>query len=99
MITPYHYAILGTTLFFIGILGIALRRNIIFVLISIEVSINGIFLLFFSAGLVYGYLPQAVILILVALAAAEAAVGLALAIAVFRAKRTVSVDELSQMRR
>jgi len=95
---PYHYALLGVALFIIGVCGVVLRRNIIFILISIEVAINGIFLVFFGASLKFGYLPQAIILIVIALAAAEAAIGLALAVAIFRTTRTVNSDELSELK-
>lgn len=95
---PYHYALLGVALFIIGICGVVLRRNIIFILISIEVAINGIFLVFFGASLKFGHLPQAIILIVIALAAAEAAIGLALAVAIFRTTRTINSDELSELK-
>ncbi len=97
-VMPYHYAVLGVILFIIGICGMVLRRNVIFILISIEIAINGIFLVFFGASLKLGYLPQALILIIIALAAAEAAVGLALAVAIFRAVRSVNSDELSNLK-
>jgi NADH-quinone oxidoreductase subunit K len=97
-ITPFHFITLGLTLFFIGICGIILRRNIIFVFISLEVATNGIFLIFFGASLKVGYISQALVLVFMAIAAVEVAVGLALAIAIFRTSKTVNVDEVSQLK-
>lgn len=98
MIGPYHYAVLGVILFFVGIAGIIIRRNIISVLISIEVAINGIFLLFFAGSLKVGYISQSIVLILMAVAATEAAVGLALAIAIFRATKSARTEGLSELK-
>lgn len=98
MIGAYEYVVLGIILFTVGIIGIVLRRNIIFLLISIEIAMNGVFLLFFGASLKIGYISQAIILILMAVAAAEAAIGLGLAISVFRIARTVNTDELSDLK-
>jgi NADH:ubiquinone oxidoreductase subunit K len=49
MIGPSEYILVGLILFIIGISGVILRRNIIFILISLEVAVNGIFLVFFGA--------------------------------------------------
>lgn len=97
-VSGYEYAILGLILLIIGLAGVVLRRNIIFLLISIEIAINGVFLLFFGASLKVGYISQAIVLVLMAIAAAEAAVGLALAISIFRIAKTVNIDELSEMK-
>lgn len=97
-VSGYEYAILGLILLIIGLAGVVLRRNIIFLLISIEIAINGVFLLFFGASLKVGYISQAIVLVLMAVAAAEAAVGLALAISIFRIAKTVNIDELSEMK-
>jgi NADH-quinone oxidoreductase subunit K len=78
MIGPSEYILVGLILFIMGISGVILRRNIIFILISLEVAVNGIFLVFFGAGLKWGAISHAIILILIAIAAVEAAVGLAL---------------------
>ncbi len=98
MIGPYHYAVLGTILFFTGLGGIVIRRNIISILISIEVAINGIFLLFFAGSLKIGYISQAIVLILMAVAAVEAAVGIALAIAIFRTTKSARIEGLSELK-
>jgi NADH-quinone oxidoreductase subunit K len=99
MIGPSEYILVGLILFIMGISGVILRRNIIFILISLEVAVNGIFLVFFGAGLKWGAISHAIILILIAIAAVEAAVGLALAIAVFRTIKNVNSDELSKLKR
>lgn len=98
-ITGYEYILLGLLLFSVGIVGIAIRRNVIFVLISIEVAINGVFLILFGGSLKVGPAAQALILVIMAVAAAEAAIGLALAVSIFRTARTVNIDELSDLKR
>jgi NADH-quinone oxidoreductase subunit K len=98
MVGPSEYILVGLVLFIIGVLGVISRRNIIFILISLEVATNGIFLVFFGTGLKWGALSHAIIFILIAIAAVEAAVGLALAIAVFRTIKNVNSDELSKLK-
>lgn len=98
-VSSYDYMLLGLALFTVGMIGLVMRRNVIFLLISIEVAMNGIFLMFFGASLKTGHISQAIILVLMAVAAAEAAIGLALAIAIFRTARTVNIDELSELKK
>ena len=89
----------GLILVAIGLGTILLRRTIIFVLVGIEIAVNGILLVFFSSAVGKGFESAgALILIIVAIAAAEAALGLALAVAVFRTIRSADVDELSKLR-
>jgi NADH-quinone oxidoreductase subunit K len=98
-ITPYHYLILSAALFAIGLVGVMVRRNIIIVLMSIELMLNAvnINLAAFSyqwqnaAGQVFA-------IFIVAVAAAEAAVGLGIILAFFRNKETVNIDDMNIMR-
>jgi NADH-quinone oxidoreductase subunit K len=94
-----HYICLGTALFFIGMFGFLIRRNIITVFMSLELMFNavGINLVGFSYhfGMVRG---QIFTMFIIAVAAAEAAVGLAIIIALFRNKPTVNVDEFNIMK-
>jgi NADH-quinone oxidoreductase subunit K len=98
-ITPYHYLVLSAALFAIGLVGVMVRRNIIIVLMSIELMLNAvnINLAAFSyqwqnaAGQVFA-------IFIVAVAAAEAAVGLGIILAFFRNKETVNIDDMNIMR-
>jgi NADH-quinone oxidoreductase subunit K len=95
-ITPYHYLVLSAALFAIGLVGVMVRRNIIIVLMSIELMLNAvnINLAAFSyqwqnaAGQVFA-------IFIVAVAAAEAAVGLGIILAFFRNKETVNIDDMN----
>jgi NADH-quinone oxidoreductase subunit K len=98
-ITPYHYLVLSAALFAIGLVGVMVRRNIIIVLMSIELMLNAvnINLAAFSyqwqnaAGQVFA-------IFIVAVAAGEAAVGLGIILAFFRNKETVNIDDMNIMR-
>ncbi len=87
-----HYLILSAILFTLGILGVLLRRNVIVILMSIELMLNAVNVAFtaFSryAGNVDG---QVMVFFVMTIAAAEAAVGLALAVTVFKRFREVNI--------
>ncbi len=93
------YLFLGTGLFTIGVIGVLTRRNILIILISIELILNAvnINLVAFSQyfGSVHG---QAFAIFVITDAAAEAAVGLGLIIALFRNKETVNADEIDLLK-
>jgi NADH-quinone oxidoreductase subunit K len=99
MITLTHYLVLGAILFIIGVSGVLMRRNIIIILLSIELMLNAvnINLVAFSSylGNVAG---QVFVFFVMTVAAAEAAVGLAIVVSLFRNMETVNVDEISQMK-
>jgi NADH-quinone oxidoreductase subunit K len=98
-ITPYHYLVLSAALFTTGLVGVLVRRNIIVVLMSIELMLNAvnINLAAFSAQLHNG-IGQVFAIFVVAVAAAEAAVGLGIILAFFRNKETLNMDELDIMK-
>lgn len=88
---------LAAILFVLGLLGVLVRRNILFMLVSLEVMLNAAGLAFVVAGARWGDPDgQAMFLIILTVAAAEVAVGLALALQLFR--RTGSVDADAAMR-
>ena len=99
MITPSHYLILSAALFVIGIIGVMVRRNIIIILMSIELILNAvnINLVAFSAQL-QNAAGQVFALFVIAVAAAEAAVGLGIILAFYRNKETINIDEMNLMR-
>lgn len=88
---------LAAILFVLGLLGVLVRRNILFMLVSLEVMLNAAGLAFVVAGARWGDADgQVMFLIILTVAAAEVAVGLALALQLFR--RTGSVDADAAMR-
>lgn len=92
-------AILGFILFAIGIIGIVSRRNLIVILMSVEIVLNAVNLLFvvFSRGF-NDTSGQIMVLFVMAVAAAEAAVGLALVIALFRNTHSVMTDNMENLK-
>jgi NADH-quinone oxidoreductase subunit K len=94
-----HYLILSGLLFTIGIGGVFLRRNLITILLSIEVMLNAVNLTFIAFGYFRGSADgQIIVFFVVTVAAAEAAVGLALVIALFRHAETLNPDAFRQLR-
>ncbi len=101
---------LAVALFSIGVFGVLARRNILVMLISIEVMLNAVMLVFISfarahanlavdTGKAYaGESGQIFALFIIAVAAVEAAVGLAIAIAYFRTRETLDTREIRAMR-
>lgn len=93
------YLILSGVLFGMGVAGVLLRRNIIVIIMSIELMLNAanLALIAFSR-----FLPdhdgQVLTLLVIAVAAAEAAVGLALVVHVARQRGTIDVDNLTLLR-
>jgi NADH-quinone oxidoreductase subunit K len=98
-ITTIHYLILSAALLAIGTLGVLTRRNIVIILMSIELILNAvnINLVAFSHALrnVNG---QVFAVFIITVAVAEAAVGLGILIALFRNKETVQADEIDLLK-
>ncbi len=90
---------LGIVLFAIGVLGVITRRNLIVILMSVEIMLNAVNLLFvtFSRGF-NDTTGQLMVLFVMAIAAAEAAIGLALVIALFRNTHSVMTDEMDKLK-
>lgn len=99
MVSLNHYLILSGVLFSIGTAGVFLRRNLITVLLSIEIMLNAVNLTFVSVGRYLGTVDGQIIpFFVITVAAAEAAVGLALVIALFRHRETLSPDAYTSLR-
>jgi len=90
-----YYLLLSALLFLIGALGVLVRRNVLVILMSIEVMLNAVnlSLVALSAGRQVAD-GQALALLVMAVAAAEVAVGLALIVTIFRHQGTVDVDDI-----
>ena len=98
-ITPTHYLILSAALFTLGIIGVMTRRNIIIILMSMELMLNAvnINLIAFSQQL-GNVIGQVFAVFVICVAAAEAAVGLGIILAFYRNKETINIDEMNLMR-
>jgi len=94
-----NYLALAAVLFAIGTFGVLLRRNVIVILMSIELMLNAVNITFvalaFRAGTIDG---QVIVFFVMTVAAAEVAVGLAIILANFAQRRTVYVDEVGLLR-
>ena len=94
-----HALILAGVLFSLGLLGILVRRNILFVLMSIEIMMNAAALAFVASGSRWGQADGQIMFILIlTLAAAEASVGLALVLQLYRRFETLDTDAASEMK-
>ena len=99
MITLNHYLVLSAILFAIGTAGVFLRRNVITVLLSIEIMLNAVNLTFVAAGRHYASVDgQIIVFFVMTVAAAEAAVGLALVIALFRHRESLNPDAFTSLK-
>ncbi|MCU1718925.1 NADH-quinone oxidoreductase subunit NuoK [Pseudomonas sp. 5P_3.1_Bac2] len=94
-----HGLALAGVLFSLGLVGLMVRRNILFVLMSLEVMMNATALAFVVAGSRWVQADGQVMFILViTLAAAEASIGLAILLQLYRRFNTLDVDAASEMR-
>jgi len=93
------YLALSAVLFSIGTTGVFLRRNLITVLLSVEVMLNAVNLTFVAVGRFLGTVDgQIIAFFVITVAAAEAAVGLAIVIALFRHKSSLSPDSFTSLK-
>jgi NADH-quinone oxidoreductase subunit K len=94
-----HYLVLSAVLFAIGTAGVFMRRNLITILLSIEIMLNAVNLSFVAFGRAAGDLDgQIITFFVMTVAAAEAAVGLALVIALFRHKESLNPDAFTSLK-
>lgn len=90
---------LAGILFVLGLIGVLVRRDIVFILLSIEIMLNASALAFIAAGSHWRSPDgQVFFLFILAMAAAEVSVGLALVLQVYHRFKTVDADMLSRMR-
>ena len=93
MPTLSHYLILSAILFVIGTAGVFVRRNLITILLSIEIMLNAVNLTFVAFGRALGSSDgQIIVFFVMTVAAAEAAVGLAIVICLFRQRESLNPD-------
>jgi NADH:ubiquinone oxidoreductase subunit K len=93
-----NFLLLSAVLFSIGVFGVIARRNAVMVLMSVELILNAVNLNLIAFALLHGAVDgQIFALYVIAVAAAEVGVGLAMVILVYRNRRSISLDELSEM--
>ncbi len=94
-----HFLLLSGVLFAIGTTGVFLRRNVITMLLSIEIMLNAVNLTFVAVGRTLGSVEgQIIAFFVMAVAAAEAAVGLAIVIQLFRQRETLNPDAFTSLK-
>lgn len=98
-VSPHAVLVLAAILFAVGLVGVACRRNILVMLLSVEILLNAANLAFVAFSKVHGDVTgQVFVFFAMAIAAAEVAVGLAIVIAVYRLRHGVDADASSDLR-
>ncbi len=100
MVPLDHVIGLSAILFMIGVIGVATRRNLIVMLMSIELMLNAVNLAFVGFNRLWpeGLDGQVFVLMVIAVAASEVAVGLGIVISMFRNRDSVDVEDVSLLR-
>ena len=99
MIPLSHYLIVSAILFSIGTAGVFLRKNLITILLSIEIMLNAVNLTFVAFGRSHGAVDgQIITFFVMTVAAAEAAVGLAIIIALYRHRESLNPDAFTSLK-
>jgi NADH-quinone oxidoreductase subunit K len=99
MVPLNYYLILGAVVFAIGVLGVIVRRDLIVVLMSIELMLNAVNLTFIAFARFLGSMTgQVAVFFVMAVAAAEAVIGLAIIISVFRHRQTLDPQEMQLLK-
>ncbi|MSR77066.1 MAG: NADH-quinone oxidoreductase subunit NuoK [Candidatus Omnitrophica bacterium] len=93
--TPLHYLGLAGILFSIGLLGLIIRRNILLVLLSVELMLNAANLVFVTGAHIHGQVNgQVLAFFVMVISAAEVTIGLALTVLLFRKQDSVDTNEI-----
>ncbi|QXP83842.1 NADH-quinone oxidoreductase subunit NuoK [Methylococcus sp. Mc7] len=93
-----HTLLLASVLFVLGLVALLIRRNLIVMLMSVEIMLNAAGMAFIAAGSRWGQPDgQVMFLLILTLAAAEVGVGLGLVLQIYRRYKTLDADRLSEM--
>lgn len=99
MAGPSSYVFLAAILFLIGAVGVLVRRDLVVILMSIEIMLNAVNLQFLAFARQFGQTEgQVIVFMVMVVAAAEAAIGLAFVVLLYRLRKTVNVDDVNLMR-
>ena len=100
MISHYHYSILSSVIFTVGVLGVFLnRKSVIIILMSIELLLLAVNINLVTYSNYYGDIKgQIFTMFVLTVAAAEAAIGLAILVVFFRNRGSIKVDTLGQLK-
>lgn len=99
MVPLEYHLILSAIIFAIGVIGVLIRRNLIVVLMSIELMLNAVNLTFIAFSNSLGSMDgQVIVFFVMAVAAAEAVVGLAIVISVFRHRQSLDPQEMQLLK-
>jgi NADH-quinone oxidoreductase subunit K len=94
-----HGLILAAFLFALGLIGVLARRNIVFMLMSVEIMLNAVGLAFVVAGARWNQVDgQVMFIFILTMAAAEVSVGLALVLQLYHSFKTLDTDGVSRMK-
>ncbi len=98
-INPSHYLVLSSILFVIGVYGVLVRKNLLIVLMCLELMLNSVNLAFVAFSKIHGDMTGHVFMIMsLTVAAAEVAVGLALVVSIYDHKKSLDVDLIKVLR-
>jgi NADH-quinone oxidoreductase subunit K len=99
-VVPLHYYLLVSAIVFaIGVIGVLIRRNLIVVLMSIELMLNAVNLTFIAFSRSLGSMEgQVAVFFVMAVAASEAVIGLAIIVAVFRHRESLDPQEMQLLK-
>jgi NADH-quinone oxidoreductase subunit K len=98
-VSPAHYVFLAAILFVIGAVGVLVRRNAIVIFMCVELMLNACNLAFVAFARMHGNLDgQVVAFFVMVVAAAEVVVGLAILMAIYRARKSASVDDANLLK-
>jgi NADH-quinone oxidoreductase subunit K len=98
-VSPAHYLFLSVALFVVGGIGVLVRRNAIVIFMCVELMLNACNLAFVTFARMHGNLDgQVVAFFVMVVAAAEVVVGLAILMALYRARKSASVDDANLLK-
>ena len=99
MVPTWHYLALAAVLFVIGVVGVLTRRNVLIVLMSLELMLNAVNINLIAFARHHGSVQgQIFAIFIITVAAAEAAVGLGILLAFFRNRETTNLDEIDLLK-
>jgi NADH-quinone oxidoreductase subunit K len=99
MVPLHYYLLVSAIVFAIGVIGVLIRRNLIVVLMSIELMLNAVNLTFIAFSRSLGSMDgQVAVFFVMAVAASEAVIGLAIIIAVFRHRESLDPQEMQLLK-